>query len=49
MPFFVHPFPDCDLSVMERFVSAERPARWGPITAGEFLEERLRAIGMGAN
>lgn len=46
MPFFVHPYPEVDLTVMERFVSAERPARFPPITAGEFLEERLREIGL---
>lgn len=46
MPFFVHPWPACDLTVMERFVSPERPARFPPTTAGRFLEERLRAIGM---
>lgn len=46
MPFFVHPYPEVDLTVMERFVSAERPPRFPPITAGEFLEERLREIGL---
>src|SRR3984893_10868692 len=28
MPFFVHPYPACDLAVLERFVSAERPRRF---------------------
>ena len=46
MPFFVHPYPTCDLSVMDRFITTDRPAQWPAITAGEFLEERLRAIGM---
>ena len=46
MPFFVHPFPDCDLSVQDIFVSAGRPARYPPITAHELLEQRLREIGL---
>jgi isopenicillin N synthase-like dioxygenase len=46
MPFFVHPYSACPLDVMERFVSATRPARFPPITAGEFLDERLREIGL---
>lgn len=46
LPFFVHPTPDCDLTVLERFVSPDRPARHPPTTAGAFLEERLREIGL---
>lgn len=46
MPFFVHPFHSCDLTVMERFTSPDNPAKFPPITAGEFLEERLREIGL---
>lgn len=46
MPFFVHPYPSCDLTVMEAFVSADRPAQWPPITAGDFLTQRLREIGL---
>jgi isopenicillin N synthase-like dioxygenase len=46
MPFFVHPYPAADLSVIDRFVSAERPSRYPPITAGEFLDQRLREIGV---
>lgn len=46
MPFFVHCYPDADLTVMERFVSDDRPARYPPTTAGQFLEERLREIGL---
>lgn len=46
MPFFVHPYPSCDLTVQERFVSTDRPAKFPPITAGEFLEQRLREIGL---
>jgi isopenicillin N synthase-like dioxygenase len=46
LPFFAHPRPSCDLSVMEPFVSASRPAAYAPITAGEYLAERLREIGL---
>jgi isopenicillin N synthase-like dioxygenase len=46
MPFFVHPRPACDLAVLPRFVSAERPCRFPPITAGQLLDQRLREIGM---
>jgi isopenicillin N synthase-like dioxygenase len=46
MPFFVHPYPSCDLTVQERFVSADWPAKFPPITAGRFLEQRLREIGL---
>lgn len=46
LPFFAHPRPDCDLSVLPVFVTPERPARYPPITAGAFLAERLREIGL---
>ena len=46
MPFFVHPYSDCDLTILPRFVSEDRPPKYPPITAGEFLEERLREIGL---
>jgi isopenicillin N synthase-like dioxygenase len=47
LPFFAHPRPDCDLSALPRFVSEERPRRHPPITAGGYLAERLREIGLG--
>ncbi len=46
LPFFAHPYPDCDLSVMQRFTSQDRPARYPAITAEAFLAERLREIGL---
>jgi len=46
MPFFVHPRPQVDLTVMDRFVSAERPPKYPPITAGQFLDQRLQEIGL---
>jgi len=46
MPFFVHPRPEVDLTVMDRFTDAENPPKFPPITAGEFLRERLAEIGL---
>src|SRR4029079_776964 len=46
MPFFVHPYSACPLDVMDRFVSSQNPAKFPPITSGEFLDERLREIGL---
>ena len=46
LPFFAHPRPECDLSVMPEFVTPDRPAATPAITAGKFLDERLREIGL---
>lgn len=46
MPFFVHPRPEVDLTVMDRFTDAETPPKFPPITAGEFLRQRLAEIGL---
>ncbi len=46
MPFFVHPYSACPLDIHPYFVSDDRPAKFPPITAGGFLDERLREIGL---
>ena len=46
MPFFVHPYSACDLTIDERFVTPDNPPKYPPITAGQFLEQRLREIGL---
>lgn len=46
LPYFAHPYPSCDLSVLPAFVSEDRPARFAPTTAQEFLTERLTEIGL---
>jgi isopenicillin N synthase-like dioxygenase len=46
MPFFVHPYSACDLTIPSRFVSEDQPPKYPPITAGQFLEQRLREIGL---
>jgi isopenicillin N synthase-like dioxygenase len=46
MPFFVHPRPEVLLQPASTTVSPERPAKYTPITAHDYLTERLRAIGL---
>ncbi|MCG8327662.1 MAG: isopenicillin N synthase family oxygenase [Chitinophagales bacterium] len=46
IPFFLHPKTDMDLSCLDRCVTAESPRAYEPITAGEYLDERLREIGL---
>lgn len=46
IPFFLHPVSNMDLSCLESCVSAENPLHYAPITAGEYLDERLREIGL---
>ena len=46
LPFFAHPRPECDLSVMAEFVSDQRPCRYPPITAEGYLAQRLQEIGL---
>lgn len=46
MPFFVHPYSSCDLTVMDRFIDQDNPAKWPPISAGQFLDQRLAEIGL---
>jgi isopenicillin N synthase-like dioxygenase len=46
VPFFLHPVSDMDLSSLETCVNAEHPKIYPDITAGEYLDERLREIGL---
>lgn len=46
IPFFLHPKSNMDLNCLERCVTAEQPLNYEPITAGEYLDERLREIGL---
>jgi isopenicillin N synthase-like dioxygenase len=46
IPFFMHPISEMDLTCLERCVSAENPKRYDDMTAGEFLDERLRELGL---
>lgn len=46
IPFFLHPRSDMSLNCLPSCVTAERPLAYEPITAGEYLDERLREIGL---
>jgi isopenicillin N synthase-like dioxygenase len=46
IPFFLHPVGEMDLSCLPQTVSADSPVAYEPITAGDYLDERLREIGL---
>ena len=46
MPFFLHPASDVSLEALPSCVSPDNPVIDAPITAGEYLNERLRQIGL---
>ncbi len=46
IPFFLHPKSDMDLSCLPACVDEAHPLAYEPITAGEYLDERLREIGL---
>lgn len=46
IPFFLHPKSAMKLDCLESCVTDERPLQYEPITAGEYLNERLREIGL---
>jgi isopenicillin N synthase-like dioxygenase len=46
IPFFLHPKSSMDLSCLPSTVSDSNPLHYEPITAGEYLNERLREIGL---
>ncbi len=46
IPFFLHPRSTMDLTCLDKCVTDERPLAYEPITAGEYLDERLRQIGL---
>ncbi len=46
IPFFMHPVSSMDLTCLESCVSDENPKRYEDMTAGEFLDERLKEIGL---
>lgn len=46
IPFFLHPRATMDLTCLDKCVTEERPLGYDPITAGEYLDERLREIGL---
>ncbi len=46
IPFFMHPVSDMKLDVLESCIDAENPKQFEDITAGDFLNERLRELGL---
>ncbi len=46
IPFFMHPRADMDLTCLDSCVSAEFPKLYTNMTSGEFLDERLRELGL---
>ncbi|MDP5140244.1 MAG: isopenicillin N synthase family oxygenase [Spirosomaceae bacterium] len=46
IPFFMHPRPEMDLTCLDSCVSIENPKVYVDMTAGEFLDERLRELGL---
>lgn len=46
IPFFMHPRSDMDLTCLESCIDSENPKRYEDMTAGEFLDERLRELGL---
>jgi isopenicillin N synthase-like dioxygenase len=46
IPFFLHPRSSMDLTCLDKCVNDKTPLAYEPITAGEYLDERLREIGL---
>jgi isopenicillin N synthase-like dioxygenase len=46
IPFFMHPRSEMDLTCLESCVDANNPLHYEPITAGDYLTERLIEIGL---
>ncbi|HVW97443.1 MAG TPA: 2-oxoglutarate and iron-dependent oxygenase domain-containing protein [Mucilaginibacter sp.] len=46
VPFFLHPKVDMDLTCLPQCIDQAHPKQYEDITAGEYLDERLREIGL---
>lgn len=46
IPFFLHPKSEMSLACLDSCIDAEHPIQYEDITAGEYLDERLREIGL---
>ena len=46
IPFFLHPRSEVRLDCLSNCITPENPCHYEPITAGEFLHERLKEIGL---
>jgi isopenicillin N synthase-like dioxygenase len=46
IPFFTHPISDMPLNCLPECISKSQPKKYEDITAGEFLNERLKELGL---
>ncbi len=46
VPFFLHPRSNMDLTCLDLCVDADHPKQYPNVTAGEYLDERLKEIGL---
>jgi isopenicillin N synthase-like dioxygenase len=46
IPFFLHPISDMSLAALDTCTSADNPPKDPATTAGEYLAQRLREIGL---
>lgn len=46
MPFFLHPKSNMSLACLESCIDEQHPKAYTNVTAGEYLDERLREIGL---
>ncbi len=46
IPFFMHPKPSMDLSCLNSCIDENHPKKFADTTAGEYLTERLRELGL---
>ncbi len=46
IPFFMHPRSEMDLTCLESCIDEHHPKQFADATAGEFLDERLRELGL---
>jgi isopenicillin N synthase-like dioxygenase len=46
MPFFLHPRSEMSLACLEECIDASHPKAYEDITAGAYLDERLKEIGL---
>lgn len=46
IPFFMHPRSEMNLAALPSCVDASHPKLWDDITAGDFLNQRLKEIGL---
>lgn len=46
IPFFMHPRADMDLASLDTCITSDQPKLYEDMTAGQFLDERLRELGL---